>query len=143
MTATPLAMNARTIAAALGLLIAISGASYEARAQSAPTTPPPARLPSASPPVPAPVREVTTPGAASSTSRLPLLAPAVIPPPPAPVAASRITQAQISEPANVAPPADATMRCKDGSYLTGEPVADRCRERGGVAVILPQRPKTP
>jgi len=35
------------------------------------------------------------------------------------------------------PPAGATMRCKDGTYLTGTPSDARCAGFGGVAVLLP------
>ena len=35
------------------------------------------------------------------------------------------------------PPAGATMRCKDGTYLSGAPLADRCSASGGVAVVFP------
>ncbi len=38
---------------------------------------------------------------------------------------------------NDAPPAGATMRCKDGSWLAGAAVASRCDGNGGLAVILP------
>jgi hypothetical protein len=37
----------------------------------------------------------------------------------------------------LAPPADATMQCKDGTYLTGPPAAGRCAARGGVAALFP------
>jgi hypothetical protein len=38
-------------------------------------------------------------------------------------------------------PIGATMRCKDGTYLTGAPSADRCSGNGGVAVTYsPQSP---
>ena len=36
-----------------------------------------------------------------------------------------------------APPIGATMRCKDGTYLTGTPSADRCSGNGGVSVTYP------
>ena len=32
-------------------------------------------------------------------------------------------------------PNGASMRCKDGSYLNGAPLADRCDNRGGVALL--------
>jgi hypothetical protein len=34
-------------------------------------------------------------------------------------------------------PVGATMRCKDGTYLTGAVSADRCASNGGVAVTFP------
>lgn len=42
-----------------------------------------------------------------------------------------------------APPAGATMRCRDGSWLTGAPAASRCDRNGGLAVILPVAPPAP
>ncbi|MFI5232844.1 MAG: hypothetical protein ACHQSE_10075 [Gemmatimonadales bacterium] len=32
------------------------------------------------------------------------------------------------------------MRCKDGTYLSGGPAADRCAGNGGVASIFSARP---
>lgn len=31
------------------------------------------------------------------------------------------------------------MRCKDGSYLSGAPSADRCANNGGVASVFPAK----
>ena len=42
-----------------------------------------------------------------------------------------------------APPAGATMRCKDGTYLSGTASADRCANNGGLAAVLPVRPAVP
>jgi hypothetical protein len=42
-------------------------------------------------------------------------------------------------PVNSAPPAGTTMRCKDGSYLSGAPSADRCANNGGVATVFPAK----
>lgn len=92
----------------------------------------PAPLPPASAPPPAPV--VQPP-------------PAVVPiqraaPPPAPVA--RSTDAAAPTPAAMdAAPAGATMRCKDGLWLTGPAAPNRCARNGGVAVILPVRAAAP
>ncbi len=44
---------------------------------------------------------------------------------------------------NQAPPAGATMHCKDGTYLTGAPSKDRCANNGGLAAILPAPVQTP
>lgn len=63
-----------------------------------------------------------------------------VPPPAraaAPVAAARAATPE------VAPPAGATMRCKDGTYLTGAPAAGRCDSYGGLAVVLPPARETP
>ena len=38
---------------------------------------------------------------------------------------------------NDAPPAGATMRCRDGTWLSGTPSDSRCAQNGGLAVILP------
>ncbi len=35
-----------------------------------------------------------------------------------------------------APPAGTTMRCKDGTYLTGAPADNRCADHGGVAAVM-------
>jgi hypothetical protein len=40
-------------------------------------------------------------------------------------------------------PANATMRCKDGTYLSGAPSTDRCSGNGGTAVTYPTQPPTP
>lgn len=55
----------------------------------------------------------------------------------APVAASRVAAP------DAAPPAGATMRCKDGTYLTGAPAAGRCDAYGGLAVVLPPAREAP
>ncbi|HUK21789.1 MAG TPA: hypothetical protein VLV45_09550 [Gemmatimonadales bacterium] len=39
-------------------------------------------------------------------------------------------------PANATPPAGSTMRCKDGTYLSGPPTAGRCDANGGLAAVL-------
>lgn len=39
--------------------------------------------------------------------------------------------------APTAPPADATLACKDGTYLSGQAEAARCDAHGGLAVFLP------
>ncbi|MFI5208471.1 MAG: hypothetical protein ACHQX4_10710 [Gemmatimonadales bacterium] len=35
------------------------------------------------------------------------------------------------------------MQCKDGTYLTGTPDANRCSANGGLAAILPAARATP
>jgi hypothetical protein len=45
--------------------------------------------------------------------------------------------------ADQAPPAGATMRCKDGTYLSGTASANRCANNGGLAAILPPPPPVP
>ena len=67
----------------------------------------------------------------------------VRPEPPAPrLNLAPRASAQVVE-APTAPPSGATMRCKDGSYLTGRPSADRCDGNAGVAVIFPAAPVSP
>ena len=57
----------------------------------------------------------------------------------------RVAASQSVRPAVVAqaPPAGATMHCKDGTYLTGTPNKDRCANNGGLAAILPSTPPAP
>lgn len=58
-------------------------------------------------------------------------------PPPRPVP-ELATPAVMAAPAAASqPPAGATMRCKDGTWLSGAPAAERCTDRGGVATVLP------
>ncbi len=92
----------------------------------------PAPLPPASPPPPAPVVQAAP--AATPIQRAA--------PPPAPVA--RSSEAAPATPASTAAaPAGATMRCKDGLWLTGAAAPNRCDRNGGVAVILPVRTPPP
>lgn len=59
----------------------------------------------------------------------------------APTTAAAAPAARAAEPPaigrNDTPPAGATMRCKDGTWLTGSPAASRCDRNGGLAAILP------
>lgn len=98
----------------------------------APAPVPPARLPNASPPPP--------PQRADTAQRVTLLVPPRPAPPPAPIALGSRTDLGTAPALIAAPPADATMRCKDGTFLTGPPAAERCRDRGGVAAIFPAPP---
>jgi hypothetical protein len=64
------------------------------------------------------------------------------PPRRAPVAtASTVSRNLI--PATEAPPIGATMRCKDGTYLTGAGSTGRCANNGGVAAMYPALPASP
>jgi hypothetical protein len=60
---------------------------------------------------------------------------------PAPPAAAPSVRAATTQPApnarDDAPPAGATMRCRDGTWLSGTPSDSRCDRNGGLAVILP------
>jgi hypothetical protein len=80
--------------------------------------------------------KVVLPGAraaAPATGRTAPAAPALRATAPQPAATLR----------DAAPPAGATMRCRDGSWLTGTPNASRCDRNGGLAVILPSTPPAP
>jgi len=58
-------------------------------------------------------------------------------PPSAGAAQARVQATPSVALANAAPPAGATMRCKDGTYLSDRPSADACSGRGGLAAALP------
>jgi len=62
--------------------------------------------------------------------------------PPAP-AARPVPTARVAAPSEAPPPTGATMRCKDGTWLTGTPAPERCSANGGTAVILPAARPTP
>ena len=65
--------------------------------------------------------------------------------PPAPV--SRVTGAAASRaapaPPATPPPAGATMRCRDGTYLGGTPTASACDAHAGLAMTMPVRGTPP
>ena len=71
--------------------------------------------------------------------------------PPSVTAVASMASAAVIAPAKVAaaPPATATMQCKDGTFLYGAPSADRCTNNGGLAAIFtrptppPARPARP
>jgi hypothetical protein len=95
----------------------------------APTSPPPAELGAesdvvpAAPPPPEPLRTV----------------PPASPP-------QRVTVADPSasgSSAAASPPPGATMRCRNGEYLTGDALSSRCDDKGGVAIVIPQPPPPP
>ena len=60
---------------------------------------------------------------------------------PAPSAVAPTVRAPAPRPSALArddaPPAGATMRCRDGLWLSGTPSDSRCDRNGGLAVILP------
>lgn len=58
---------------------------------------------------------------------------------PAPKGPTAATPALVSD----TPPAGATMRCRDGSWLSGAPAPGRCDGNGGTAAILPVAPPIP
>jgi hypothetical protein len=46
---------------------------------------------------------------------------------------------ETAPPPNAAPPANAVMLCRDGTYLSGERIASRCDAHGGLTGYLPSR----
>lgn len=62
---------------------------------------------------------------------------------PAPSAARVNVLASLTAMAPATPPAGATMRCKDGTFLSGAPDAARCDANGGLAAILPGARQAP
>ena len=62
---------------------------------------------------------------------------------PSPIASSIITPAQRVASADAPPPTGATMRCKDGTFLTGAASEQRCAGNGGLSVTFPVAPATP
>jgi hypothetical protein len=74
-----------------------------------------------------------------------LPAPARDVPPPTPPGPTVETDRPASTPrsSSVTIPQGATIRCKDGEYLTGTPEPTRCDGKGGVAILIPQPPPPP
>ena len=156
-----------------GALLALALVAGTASAQGVPPTPPrysrpqPTHTPPQPPPPPAPVpmgaaasRLAPTPAPApvepmkpaspppprpaAALTPAPALLTAPAPPPPRPtVAPSPSTAAHLVAPPETAWPTGATMRCKDGTYLTGPPAADRCANNGGVTAIMAPHPAPP
>ena len=62
---------------------------------------------------------------------------------PSPIAALAVTPAQRIASADPAPPPGATMRCKDGTFLTGVASEQRCAGNGGLGVTFQATPATP
>lgn len=53
----------------------------------------------------------------------------------------RVRAAQVNaENAALRPPSGATLRCNDGTWIVRDTTQARCAARGGVQMILPQRP---
>jgi hypothetical protein len=152
----PAKFRARVASLFVATLLA-GAAAVPARAQDAP----PPQLPPASPPptaprpapqpVPPPADAVAlcndasfvvapaTPSACGSRGGLKLVLPTYRAQVPADVAPGRVpTPAALQAPPGPStPPADATMRCKDGTWFSGTPDAAQCASNGGLAVILP------
>ena len=64
-------------------------------------------------------------------------------PPPVAAATRAPVMTRAAAPANGVAPAGATMRCKDGTYLSGATAASRCDSFGGVAALLVAPPAAP
>ncbi len=140
----------------LAMTLVLATAAARASAQAPPPQLPPASTPPPAPvaarPTPAPpvnavalcndqsfVVAPATPEACGTRGGLKLTLPTRQPPPARPSAAQPAIQAGPS-PMTATPPADATMRCKDGTWLAGTPSAARCDANGGLATILPPKP---
>lgn len=84
-----------------------------------------------------------------SAVRSALMAAAEIPPPltrPAPPPRSmRVEERALQSVVTMSQeePAGATGRCKDGTFLTGAVTEERCADKGGLAVRLPERGSAP
>ncbi len=144
---------------ALALLAAaapLAAQQAQAPAQAAPASPPPTAVaPATAAPTLVPPADAVAlcndrtvvvapaqPSACSARGGVKVLLPGPRPAPAAPVRAA--APAQVAAPASaVTPPAGATMRCKDGTWLSGTPDAQRCRDKGGLAVILPVQAPPP
>jgi hypothetical protein len=162
-----IALNQWTISCAVTLAVTAPAALAQQAAPPPPKAavgqallvPPSAKPPAVVAPASVPASQRTpTPAAVAPmprASRLPvdsvrpatIAAPAVRPmlrkPPPTPgeITSARASVAVRTGP--VGPPAGATMQCKDGTFLAGRPLADRCSGNGGVAVTFPSAPPPP
>lgn len=149
-----------TVAAALLALPAL-------RAQAQDT--PPRQLPPASPPPPAPeavrvpvpppenavalcndqsfVLAPATPSACAARGGLKVVLPRRVAPatpaPAQPAQPAQQAQLQAAPAPSATPPTGATMRCNDGTWLTGPAAAARCDANGGLLVILPTHTPPP
>jgi len=93
--------------------------------------------------VSAPVDSVR-PAPAPVTALDPLRAPRIQAPPPAPAAnaTAKVTTTRASVTSDQ-PPAGATARCKDGTFLTTPADDNTCSDHGGLVVRFPQRQAPP
>jgi hypothetical protein len=83
-----------------------------------------------------------TAGACSTHRGLRVMMPAATAPPPAATRAVSTPLTVQAAPVSATAPAGATMRCKDGAYLSGTPSGAACATHGGLAATLPA-PRTP
>lgn len=142
---------------ALALLVSLAPSlgAQEAPRPAAPASPPPAApAPAAASTAPPPnavalcndqsfVLAPALPAACASRGGIKLVLPTFRPTPPT-ATAPQPAAVRAPEPLrDDTPPAGATMRCKDGTWLTGEPAAARCAGNGGLATILPVRAAPP
>jgi hypothetical protein len=124
-------------------------------AQDVPVTPMPVVAPPAAPPAPSVVSAPPADAVALCKDGSFVIAPqpstdcaprggvqVLMPPRPAPPVrpAPAPSAALLVAPVSPTAPPGASMRCKDGTWLTGTPSAARCASNGGVATILPAAP---
>jgi hypothetical protein len=139
---------------------AIGGAPVASEAQGTPAGPPRTLPTVATPPAPAVAKPaavptdstvalcndgsfVNQPGTVADCASRGGLRVAMQPRPKAPVRRAGPSLSVRPPVAEQGPPAGATMRCKDGTYLSGAAAANRCADNGGMAVILPPPRPTP
>ena len=109
------------------------------RSTAAPAAEPAGPVPIVSPsPAVRPARQAAPTVVAGPPEPAPL-----VPPVPKPIVASAVTPAQRIASADAAPPAGATMRCKDGTFLSGEASEQRCAGYGGLGVTFQATPAIP
>ena len=124
-------MTTRTVTlAGIALLLAFGVSATRADAQGAPPADP-----RVSPPPPPPPAQPAPPTVAAQ--------PRPVPPSLAEIRAAQPSAAPSPASGPATPPVGATMRCRDGTWLSGAPAADRCTQRGGVLIYVPQRPTPP
>ena len=144
---------------AVALLVALapSVGAQEAPRPVAPASPPPtAPAPAAAAPVTAPPANAVAlcndqsfilapalPSACATRGGLKLVLPTYRPAPPSAAAPPPAAVRAPTPARDDTPPAGATMRCKDGTWLSGEPAPARCAGNGGLATILPVRAAPP
>ncbi len=142
-----------SVCVAMTALAVSMAAPCSARAQSAPPTPrvsppppaPVAAIPAVTPPDSAValcmdgswVKEPRTASDCAARGGLKVTMPPKPQAPPTPGAANQSVIALQPALLRSAPPAGATMQCKDGTYLFGAPSESRCAQNGGVTVTYP------
>ena len=126
----------RILRVTTGVALALGIAGGAARAQNPPPPPQPVPQPAVlkpatAPPPPSPAAGRAR-GAAQAPTFAPIVAPARLGAPP-----DSVRPASGAPPAP--PPANATARCRDGTYVVPPAVSGACTARGGLLVTIPQR----